>query len=570
MARKSRKHLESANEPVVEKAAQKPMFYAGAYIRLSVVDRRNKGDSLETQQAIINSFIAGRSDIELRDVYIDNGHSGLSFDRPDFKRMLDDMDSGRINCCITKDLSRLGRNAIDSGYYIEKHFPSIGVRYIAISDDYDSIDGQCGGIMVSLKNMINEAYALDVSRKIKATIRMNIRKGKFIGSSAPYGYFKKSGDCHQLVRDEYASLIVRIMFEMAAGGQSHQSILAWLNDNQIMPPRRYMNSIGLASEKEIGAHTEWWSLRAVRDTLSNRVYCGVMIQGKTQVIGGIITKLPESDWTVTENTHEAIVSRELFDAAQETWVRKEMPSEPYYKSPNTENAFARKLFCAQCGHAILRKRGGEKHYRYFCNVNTMYTKDACGGVKVAENALKGVMLEMILKYEPFLAQALQQTASAVNAGMAANAVGGVSADALKSELAAAQSELDRNSRFLKGLYESLVQDVIDDSEYKSLKGHYEATIASLSERVKHLRESIHIRTQQEKTLSQAHKSVQTVERVSDLTAEIIDKLVEKILIHKDGRLEVKFRFLDDAVFSHEEAKTADEPTAAGMGGGEPA
>ena len=151
MARKSRKNIVDA--PVRE--VQKPVFYAGAYIRLSVVDRKNKGDSLENQQAIINSFIAEHDNIELREIYIDNGHSGQSFERPAFLRMIADMESGKINCCITKDLSRLGRNAIDSGYYIERHFPAIGVRYIAVTDDYDSADGQSGGIIENNPGIID-------------------------------------------------------------------------------------------------------------------------------------------------------------------------------------------------------------------------------------------------------------------------------------------------------------------------------------------------------------------------------------------------------------------------------
>jgi len=557
MPRKSRKHLVSqANHtPASPIQESEPVYYAGAYVRLSSVDRRNKGDSIETQQTIINAFIGKHSDIELRDVYIDNGHSGQSFDRPEFKRMLADMASGKINCCITKDLSRLGRNAIDSGYYIEKYFPSVGVRYIAISDNYDSTDGQSGGIMISLLNMINEAYALDVSRKMKATIRMNIRKGKFVGSSAPYGYFKSRDDCHQLVVDEYASAIVRHMFEMAATGQRHKSILAWLNDNRIMPPRRYFHSIGLASEKETGARTEWWSLRAVRDVLSNRMYCGVMTQGRSQMVNGTSVKSPEADWTVTENAHVAIVSHELYDTVQSVWPRAKLAKEPKYKTPNAENIFAKKLFCAQCGHAITRKRGGEKSYQYVCNVSRMYTKDACGGFKSKELALRVTMLEMIHQHESLLAKALQpepiirahsNVAPAI--GIAADAIG-----ALKSELASASSEHERSSRFLKGLFESLVQGDISDSEYKDMKSDYEAKITATAEQIAHLYERIHMHTKQENALTQAHESIQTVEHISDLTADIIDKLVEKIRVYQDGRLEVKFRFLDDMVYSHNSA-----------------
>jgi DNA invertase Pin-like site-specific DNA recombinase len=541
VARKSRKHAETAPVQVV----QKPMFYAGAYIRLSVVDKKHKGDSLETQQAIINSFIADHSDIELRECYVDNGHSGKSFERPAFQRMIADMESGKINCCITKDLSRLGRNAIDSGYYMEKYFPSKDVRYIAVTDGHDSINGQSGGIMVSLKNMVNEAYILDVSRKIKATIQMNIRNGKFIGSNAPYGYFKSREDCHQLVVDEYAAPVVRQMFEMAADGQSHQSILAWLNDNKIMPPRRYMHSIGLASGKETGALTEWWSLRAVRDTLKNKVYCGVMIQGRSKVVDGVQVNLPESEWTITENAHDAIVSRELYDAVQEAWVRKSAPDEPYYKTPNTENVFARKLYCAQCGHALHRKRGGERFYRYFCNVSVMYAKDACNGVTITETAMKEMVFALIRKHEPFLTLALSQDVNNFAVSVSAG-------DKLKDELAAAKSELDKNNRFLAGLYQSLVDGDISDAEYKDMKGAYETRITSLTDQVMRLQDAVHNRAQQEKVLSKARASVRKIEQVSDLTAEIIDRLVEKIIVYHSGRIGVKFRFMDDVVHSSEE------------------
>jgi DNA invertase Pin-like site-specific DNA recombinase len=162
----------------------------GAYVRLSVEDRQRKGDSIETQQAIIRDYISERNDLELREVYIDNGLSGQSFDRPAFQRMKDDIESGLINCCITKDLSRLGRNAIDTGFYIENYFPKHCVRYIAITDNFDSSDDRSGGIMVSLKNMINETIALEAGRKIRAHHQILTREGGFSGAHAPYGHLK--------------------------------------------------------------------------------------------------------------------------------------------------------------------------------------------------------------------------------------------------------------------------------------------------------------------------------------------------------------------------------------------
>jgi DNA invertase Pin-like site-specific DNA recombinase len=202
-----------------------PTFRVGAYVRLSVEDRKKIGDSIENQQAIIWAYIEDHTDLELADTYIDNGVTGLTMERPEFQRMLADLESGRINACVTKDLSRLGRSAIDTGYYIEKYFPTHNIRYIAINDNYDSADPNSGGIMVSLKNMVNEHYALETGRKIRATKQMQIRNGCFVGNHAPYGYLKYPNDKHKLVIDPYASGVVRRIFEMFADGHGVTFIL---------------------------------------------------------------------------------------------------------------------------------------------------------------------------------------------------------------------------------------------------------------------------------------------------------------------------------------------------------
>jgi DNA invertase Pin-like site-specific DNA recombinase len=256
MARKSRKNTESiavSQQPPIIKEA----FNVAGYVRLSAVDKKHKGDSIETQQAIISAFIDERPDLELREIYIDNGLSGQTFERPAFQRMIADMESGKINCCVTKDLSRLGRNAIDAGFYIERFFPSHGVRFIAITDDFDSAVENSSCILVSLKNMINEAYALEIGRKIRNTKQMHIRNGCFVGRIPPYGYLKNPKDNHRLVPDPYAAQIVLKMFTMASAGDSIKTIAKWLNDNGILPTKRYFHSIGLATEKEASGHIHW-------------------------------------------------------------------------------------------------------------------------------------------------------------------------------------------------------------------------------------------------------------------------------------------------------------------------
>ncbi|MCL2672665.1 MAG: recombinase family protein, partial [Clostridiales bacterium] len=209
MARKSRKQLDAASvseQQQQEQAQHNTTCNAAAYVRLSRDDSK-RGDSLETQQDIIENFIAASPDIRLVELYSDNKTTGTNFDRPDFQRMIADAECGRINCIIVKDLTRFGRNAIDAGYYIEQLLPAMRVRFIAITDSYDSIKDD-GNSQLPLKNMIAETYARDISRKCRSVQRQNIADGRFVGRMAPYGYSKHPNDCRRLVVDEEAAAIV--------------------------------------------------------------------------------------------------------------------------------------------------------------------------------------------------------------------------------------------------------------------------------------------------------------------------------------------------------------------------
>ena len=528
MARKSRKNAESS---IISATVQKPMFHVGSYVRMSVEDKKQKGNSIENQQALINAYIEEHTDLELTEVYIDNGLSGQYFDRPAFSQMVADVENGKINCCITKDLSKLGRNAIDTGYYIEKFFPTKGIRYIAVTDNYDSADPKSGGVMISLKNMVNEAYALEVSRKIKATVRMNIRNGCFIGGLAPYGYFKNEKDCHKLVIDPYAAGIVRTMYEMAASGQSHGTILEWLNSNDIVPPMRYLYSKGLTTENSKGAKTKWWSLRAVRDTLRNRMYCGDMVQGKKRMEGAVQVTLPQSEWTITENTHEAVVSRELFAEVQKFWDKPKGEKEPYYKGENTEDIFRGKIFCGDCGSQMFRKRTGDRTYSYLCTKRAQYTKQACGGMRTTELLLKNAVLEQILNSG--LTELLQSPVP----------VGEITLDSekYKVELLKVKSDAEKNRRYLVGLYESLKLGDITETEYRELKNTYETRVADFADKEITLREQIQSSTQREKALEQARNSTLTLKTISDLTTGVIAQTIDKVIIHAKEDIEVILR-----------------------------
>ena len=542
MARKSRKNIESA--PV---QAVKVSFNAGAYVRLSAVDKKHKGDSIETQQAIIEAFIMEHSDISLREVYIDNGLSGQTFERPAFQRMLADMESGKINCCITKDLSRLGRNAIDTGFYIERHFPQNNVRFIAITDGYDSANGQSGGIMVSLKNMVNESYALEIGRKIRTSKQMNISLGKFVGSFAPYGFIKDPKDNHKLLRDPEAAPIVQRIFEMAADGASIKGITKWLNESGILPPMRYLHSKGIVSEKQARGHIHW-NKGALYTILKNRVYCGDMVQGKGKTNSYVQERIPESEWIVVEDTHESIVSRELFAKVQARWGKEHEPQEQQkpkrkrnYSTPSAANIFQRKVFCGHCGFTMLRHRINETQYRFKCHTQDLYDKSDCVCVGIHEDMIKEMLLGMFLIYKADIG-------TFPNTGLLT--VGPSQADeAIKAELRTVQADIRKNSHYLEGLYESLVTGDLTDSEFREMKEAYETKIAALTKKEKDLRNEIHNSIRKQAELSKANTSIQATRGISDITADVVNDLIERIHVFEDKSIKVKFTFADEEVTS---------------------
>lgn len=520
MARKSRKNILPMPEP---QAPARLVQDAGAYVRLSAVDRKKKGDSIETQQAIINTFIDEHPDLVLREVYIDNGTTGQTFKRPAFQRMLADAENGKISCLVTKDLSRLGRNAIDTGYYIEKYFPAHGLRFIAINDGYDSDNGQTGSMMVSLKNIVNETYALEIGRKIRATKQMNIREGAFVGRLPPYGYLKSSTDGHKLVVDGEAAPIIRQMYEMAAERSAVSAIVKYLNDAGILPPKRYFCQKGLVSEKEASGHIHWNS-GAIYSILHNRVYQGDMVQGKFRTTDHVEKLLPASEWVVTENTHEPIVSRELWARVQKRWTEKPRKERVAY----SENIFRGKLFCAHCGYAMRRTRFGKNHFGFICETRRIYDKSDCVSVSISENELREGFLKLARKQVDVFVERPVEPPKLDN-----------------TELLGIRREFDKITGYSMGLYESLVLGDITAEEYRDMKQRYEDKIAELTWRERQMREEAVEQAIQSAERGKASGCMAALRSPDDLTAEMIEALAERIDICSDKEIKLRFRFVSE-------------------------
>jgi DNA invertase Pin-like site-specific DNA recombinase/uncharacterized protein YeeX (DUF496 family) len=530
MARKSRKNLENT---AVENTS-KVYYNAAAYVRLSADAKRKPGDSLETQRNIIERFIADSSDIKLYDVYTDNNTTGTNFDRPGFQKMLMDIENKRVNCIIVKDLSRFGRNAIDAGYYIEKYLPSLNCRFIAVTDGFDSNDGD-SGIMLPLKNVIAESYALDISRKCKSVQQQHIKEGRFVGRIAPYGFMFSPEDCHKLIIDEEAAAVVRQIFEWTIEGMTAGEITRNLNEAKILPPIRYKKSKSLNTQNKF-VETEHWRTRYIIEMLSNRIYTGDMVQGKRKKVNYKETSVSPDKWVIVQNTHEPIISRELFDAVQ-NFRRKitESNAEKKYNGAYSPHIFKGKVFCAKCGYLMHRHRQNKDGtYWLRCESKWKFTKDTCTVVSVKEADLKIEIIGIIQKHAEVILGKYISIERETNCGDTDNDI----------ELREINAKLDKDGRMLKSLYESMVGGVITRDEFIQMKSDYEVKIADLSSRADEIRKSRRETENRKKEYTDFTEAVSAVLTNDKLTEEIIDKLVEKVLVNPDKSVEVHFKFAD--------------------------
>ena len=314
---------------------------AAAYLRLSIEDGdKAESNSIGNQRELIRDFAAERPGLHLVEEYADDGYTGTNFERPGFKRMMEDIKSGKINGIIVKDLSRLGRNYIEMGKYLEQIFPMMGIRFIAINDNYDNANTESSdsdSIVVPFKNLLNDSYCRDISIKVRSQLDMKRRKGEFIGGYAIYGYCKDERNKNRLVVDEYAADIVRSIYRRKLEGMSAQAIAEQLNSENVLAPSEYKRLCGLNyhSGFKAGTHAKWQAIQVLR-ILKNEIYTGTMVQGRRQKINYKIKKIrdvEESGWIRVPNMHEAIIPQKLFDTVQEV-LKLDTCASMYYCGPD--------------------------------------------------------------------------------------------------------------------------------------------------------------------------------------------------------------------------------------------
>jgi hypothetical protein len=381
-------------------------------------------------------------------------------------------------------------------------------------------------------NIFNESYALDIGRKCKAVQRQNINDGKFVGRMAPYGYEKSQNDCHKLVIDTQAASVVKQIFDWAASGIIASEITRKLNEANIDPPSRYKKQIGLI-EHETLIGIQYWKRRTVVEILNDMVYIGHMVQGKTRKINHKQVNIPRTEWVTVNNTHDPIIDKSTFERVQE--LRKTVAeSIPVKQHAYSKNIFAGKVRCSHCGLAMIRKRQKNGTYWFRCESQFRYAKSACKQVSIKEDDLKEQIITLIQQQTRVLTGEYVQIHKRASA---------VAAD--DSELKTIQRELEKSGFVLKSLYESLVSALITTDEFSQMKSDYEHKIKELSDRADAIRREKRATESEIKDFLNLSDAVFSVKCRFDLTAELVDKLIDKILVSHDKSFEIVFKFRDE-------------------------
>ncbi len=364
-----------------------------AYLRLSKEDRDNmESNSIVNQRELIEQYIGGKEDLELIDYYIDDGYSGTNFNRPGFEKLLRDIKNKKINCIIVKDLSRFARSHIEADMYFENIFPALNIRFISVIENIDSFENpdSMDNLIVPFKNLLNDAYAKDISKKVKSALTTKRLNGEFIGTSATYGYLKDPKDKHKLIIDKEAAKHVVQIFNGIIEGKKASEMANELNKNNVLTPSEYKRK----NDQEDGNAIidKKWNEKMINKMLKDRIYVGDLIQGKKKVENYRSHKLittKKDEWIIIENNHEPIISKDKFDKVQEIIEKNKCA-----RSNKEKDLFYRFLKCSDCeGSFTLRK---VKNYEYY-HCTSYVRNDSCTSHSIRKDKLAEIVLEELNK-----------------------------------------------------------------------------------------------------------------------------------------------------------------------------
>ena len=519
-----------------------PMAYhAALYIRLSKEDEsEGPSQSVTNQQSLLDDFVK-KHRLSVYDTYIDDGFSGTNFDRPAFQRMIADIEAKKVNMVITKDLSRLGRDYIMTGHYMERYFPEKRVRYISLLDGIDTGVESTANDITPFRAIMNDMYAKDISKKIKSVKRDKQRKGQFIGGKPMYGYKMHPTEKNKIVIDEEVAPIVRRIFAMALDGMSCRKIAATLNDEGIPTPATYANlPVG-----NPGPYTGLWSSERISDMLQNETYIGNMVQGRMVKVNYKSKKClrqPREKWVIVENTHAPLVDRETFQK-----VRLLVESRKHTRSRTYDFLLKGLIFCHECGYPLAtlnrKNAAGEERLFFVCRTYQRFTK---AGVCTCHSIKEQTVTEAVLAKVREVCQAYLNPNELLP--MAQKAIEDArAAGSTEAEIQALRNRIDTMTANLDRMYMDKLSGILNEDDFQRIYLKVKADRAKLEDQLKELEKE---KESPAKTEDEAKVLVNRFLDSACASRELLVSLIERIELSENKQLYIKFRFkqLDSAQF----------------------
>lgn len=525
------------------------IYRAIAYYRLSKDDGKNhESDSIANQRMLIHAYLEKHPNIILVDEADDDGFTGTNYDRPGFRKVMDCINSGKVNCVIVKDLSRMGREYIETGKYLEMIFPSLGVRFIAINDDVDSEKHSNGDdLIVPIKNIMNESYCRDLSKKLRYQFRIQRSNGEYLGAFVSYGYCKSPDDKHKIVIDEYAAEVVKGIFSLFFRGHSQNMIADYLNGENILTPAEYKQSLGLKYRTNFQiASKAKWSVVQINRILTNPIYIGTLIQGKRGTPNYKVKMMrvrKEDEWTVVENNHPAIIDPLMFALVQKMLLRdtRRVPGNDVLLP------LSGVLFCADCNRSLLRRgvtRGKKKFYYYVCS--SYKRGEGCSSHSFEQSKLEQTVLHAVVNQINMIVEMNQLLQD-----IGANDIQSIRVKRLDMMIAQKHKDIDGYQDFRMNLYEAFCEGLIERDEYDKMRSKYGQTIADAQDAVNKLeQERREILSQKEVNSGWIQQFVQ-YQGITELTREVVVTLIDRIYVYEDKRIRIDFNYRDEIEYYQE-------------------
>ena len=529
----------------------KEFYRVAVYLRLSrddiatgsgtdIAGNKAESNSIRSQREMISSFIRKQDNMEVYDIYVDDGWTGTNFDRPEFKRMMEDIKEGHIDCVIVKDLSRLGRDYIEAGRLIQKTFPAFSVRFIALTDHFDSLTANYNetSLIVPVKNFVNDSYSADISGKVRSHQKMKRENGEFIGAFAVYGYQKSENNRNLLVPDQYAAGIVRKIFAWKIEGFSNLAIAKKLDGMGILSPMEYKKIRGekFRTGFVTGVKTQW-SAVAVKRILVNENYIGTLVQGKEEKVSYKVkksVKKPEKEWTKVQGVHEAIISKEDFKIVQDLLQIDTRAGNGEKKA----HMYAGILFCGECREPMIRRVScyqGKKCVSFICS--TRNKGGNCTRHTISEEDLNQLVLA-VLKQQI----ALFMDKRNVLGHIEQMEIDFEEAASFDREIKRLHQEQKKYLSLKTGLYEDLKKEIITEEEYKNFRIIYEQRYQKLQQTICNQENTLKTIIRSEVTAEACLEHMKSIMEITELDRITLITFVKRIYVYEDKRVYLELRY----------------------------